>query len=72
MRRDRDLGHPSLGKLHSQAPEVGGERDVRPEGLEILAADRRDVDRIRDHLALERRGNLLGDDHARAVLRLGG
>ena len=33
-------------------------------------ADRGDVDRVRDELALERRGDLLGDDHAGPVLRL--
>ena len=50
--------------------EAGGERDKRPQHLEVLRADRRDVDRVRDECSFERRRDLLGDDHAGPVLCL--
>ena len=51
-------------------PELRGERHVRAEHLEVVGADGRDVDRVRDEAAFERRHHLLGDDHACAVLCL--
>ncbi len=57
-------------ELHREAAELRGERDVRAEHLEVLRADRRDVHRVRDEAAVERGGDLLGDDDAGAVLRL--
>ena len=59
-------------ELHREPAELGGERDVRPERLEVLRADHRDVDRVRHEPALERGHDLLGHDHAGAVLRLVG
>ena len=67
---ERDRLDAALGELHRQAAELRGERDERAEHLEVLGADRRDVDRVRDDRALERGGDLLGDDHASPVLRL--
>ena len=60
----------AAGELHRQAPERRRERDERAEDLEILRADRGDVDRVRDERALQRGGNLLGDDQPGSVLRL--
>ena len=72
VRRDDDLVGPALGELHREAAELRGERDVRAERLELLRADHGDVHGVRDEPAVERRRDLLGDDHARAVLRLVG
>ena len=72
VRGEHDLvGLPS-GELHREAAELRRERDVRAERLEVLRADHRDVDRVRHEAALERRDDLLGDDHAGAILRLVG
>ena len=60
------------GQLHRDAAELRGERDVRPERLELLGADHGDVHGVRDEPAVERGDDLLGDDHARAILRLVG
>ena len=43
-----------------------------PEHLEVGLVDDRDVHGVRDDAAVERRDDLLGDDHARPVLRLVG
>ncbi len=67
---DRDPADVAAGELHREVPELGGERHERPEHLEVLRADGRDVHRVRDEPALERRHDLLGDDHPRPVLRL--
>ena len=69
---DHDLLGRTVRKLHRDAAEPRRERHVRPEHLEVVGADHRDVDGVRDQAALERRGDLLGDDHAGAVLRLPG
>ena len=53
-------------------PSSDGERDERPEHLEVGLVDDRDVHRVRDDAPVERRDDLLGDDHPRAVLRLVG
>ena len=62
----------AAGELDREPAELGGERDVRAEQLEILGADDRDVDRVRDEPAVERGDDLLRDDHAGAILRLVG
>ena len=67
---ERDPLGATACDLHRQPPERGRERDVRAEQLHVLGADRGDVDRVRDELALEGGRDLLGDDHAGAVLRL--
>ena len=72
VRRDHDLVGLAVGELHREAAELRGERDVRAERLELLRADHGDVHRVRHEPAVERRGDLLGDDHAGAVLRLVG
>ena len=41
-----------------------------PSTSRSACVDDRDVDGVRDDAAVERGGDLLGDDHARAVLRL--
>ena len=43
-----------------------------PSDSSSSATDHRDVDRVRDEAAFERRRDLLRDDHARAILRLVG
>ena len=70
--RDHDLLGGAVGELHRDAPQPRRERHVRPEHLEVVGADHRDVDGVRDQAAVERRGDLLRDDHARPVLRLAG
>ena len=70
VERERDPARMAAGELDREASQLGGERDVRAEQLEILGADDRDVERVRDEPALERCDDLLGDDHARSVLRL--
>ena len=65
-----DAHGPPLGELHREPPQRRRERDRRAEHLQVLLPDRRDVDGVRDEPALERRGDLLGHDQARAVLRL--
>src|SRR3954471_1141300 len=70
--REHDLLGRAVGKLHGDAPEPRRERHVGPEHLEVVGADDRDVDRVRYQPALERGCHLLGDDHARPVLRLPG
>ena len=69
---ERDRARLAAGELEREAAEARRERQERAEHLEILAADRRDVHRVRDDPALERGRDLLGDDHAGAVLRLVG
>ena len=68
--RERDLVGPPARQLHREPTELRGQRNVRAERLHVLRADRRDVDRVRDERPVERRGDLLGHDHACAVLRL--
>ena len=58
------------GQLDRQPAELCGKRNERSEDLEIRLVDDRDVDRVRDEPSLERRHDLLGDDHAGPVLRL--
>ena len=70
VRRARCARRAALRELHREAPELRRERDVRGERLEVLRAERRDVHGVRDEAALERGDDLLGDDHARAILRL--
>ena len=67
-----DPARVAAGELDRKPAELGRERDVRAEHLEVLGADDRDVDGVRDEPAFERRHHLLGDDQARAVLRLVG
>ncbi len=61
---------PAARELAGERGEVGGERQERSERLEVLRRDGRHVDGVRDEPALERGRDLLGDDHAGAVLRL--
>ena len=72
VRRDGDLPGPAGRELHRDASELRGERDERPEHLEVGLVDDRDVDGVRDDAAVESGDDLLGDDDARAVLRLVG
>ena len=72
VEREPDPARVAAGELDRQPAELRRERDVRAEHLEILGADDRDVDGVRDEPAFERRHHLLGDDQARAVLRLVG
>ena len=72
VRGDGDPLRPAALELDREPAELRGERDERPEHLEVGGVDDRDVDRVRDEAALERGDDLLGDDHARAVLRLVG
>ena len=72
MRRDDDPMRPPRGERGSQAAELGGERDVRSEHLQVRLLDDGNVDRSRHEAALERGDDLLGDHHSRSVLRLGG
>ena len=67
---DRDPADVAARELECEPPELRRERDERAEHLEVLRADGRDVDGVRDEPAFERRGDLLGDDHTGAVLRL--
>ena len=69
---ERDPARMAAGELDREPAELGGERDVRAEHLEILGADDRDVDGVRDEAAVERGDDLLGDDQAGAVLGLVG
>ena len=70
VERERDPARVAAGELDREPAELRRERDVRAEHLEVLGADDRDVDGVRDEAALERRDDLLRDDQARAVLRL--
>ena len=72
VERERDPPRVRAGELDREPAELGGERDVRTEQLEILGADDRNVDRVRDEAAVERGDDLLGDDQAGAILRLVG
>ena len=69
---DREPANVRPAERHREPAELRRERDVRPEHLEVVGAERRDVDGVRDEAALERRGDLLGDDHAGAILGLVG
>ena len=60
------------GELDRDPPEQGGKRDERPQDLEVSLVDDGDVHGVRDDPAVERGDDLLGHDHARAVLRLAG
>ena len=62
----------AAGELDRQPAQLGGERDVRAEHLEILGTDDRDVDGVRDEAAVERGDDLLGDDQAGTILGLVG
>ena len=70
VERERDPARVAARELDREPSQLGGERDVRAEQLEILGADDRDVERVRDEPALECGDDLLGDDHAGPVLRL--
>ena len=59
-----------IGELDRECAELRGERQERAEEADLVRGHRRDVDRVRDHAALESGGDLLGHDHARAVLSL--
>ena len=72
VRGDGDALRPGALELDREPAELGGERDERAEHLQVGGVDDRDVDRVRDEAALERGDDLLGDDHAGAVLRLVG
>ena len=72
VRGDRDAVRRSGREPDRDPPELRGERDERAEHLEVGLVDDGDVDRVRDDRAVERGHHLLGDDHARAVLRLVG
>ena len=50
--RERDSLGAAFGELHREAAELRGQRDERAEQLEVLRADRRDVDRVRDDRSL--------------------
>ena len=72
MRGDGDPLRTVRRELDREPPELRGERDERPEHLEVGLIDDGDVDGLGDDAALERRHDLLGDDDARAILRLVG
>ena len=67
---ERNPAWVAAGELDREPAQLGGERDIRTEQLEVLGADDRDVQRVRDEPALERGDDLLGDDHPGSVLRL--
>ena len=69
---DRDPARLAARQLERETAEARRERDERAQHLEVLGADRRDVDRVRHEAALERGDHLLGDDHPRPVLGLVG
>ena len=67
----RHARRPRAGECHREPAELRRERDERAEHLELALVDDRDVDRRPNGLAVERRRDLLGDDDAGAILRLG-
>ena len=69
---ERDPARMAARELDRQPAQLGGERDVRAEHLEILGTDDRDVDGVRDEAAVERGDDLLGDDQAGTILGLVG
>ena len=71
VHRDRDARRPRARERHREPRELRGEGDERAEHLELARVDDGDVDRRADDLARERRRDLLGDDDAGPILRLG-
>ena len=69
---DRDPSIRAVAEALREAAELFGRAARRGQRLHLLGADGGDVDRVGDHAAGQRRGHLLGGDHAGAVLRLGG
>ena len=66
----RRAGRPP-GERHRQATERRSERDERAEQLQLARVDDRDVHGVSHELAVERGRDLLGDDDAGPILRLG-
>ena len=72
VHRNSDARRPRARERHRQARQLRGEGDERAEHLELAWVDDRDVHRRTDDLAGERGCDLLGDDDACTILRLGG
>ena len=64
-------GHAARER-HREPRQLRGERDERAQHLELPRIDDRDVHRRAHDLAGERGRDLLGDDDAGTILRLGG
>ena len=64
-------GRERRRKRRREPAEARRQRDERAEHLEVGLLDDGNVDRRRHETALERRYDLLGDHHARAILGLG-
>ena len=61
---------PCVAEADREPAQLGGQRQERAEQLHLLGRHLGDVDRVGDELAPQRGRDLLGDDHARPVLRL--
>ena len=72
MRGDRDLARRAGREPDGNPADQRRQGDERAEHLEVGLVDDRDVHRVRDDAAVERRDDLLGDDQARPVLCLVG
>ena len=72
VHRNRDARRPRARERHREPRELRGEGDEWAEHLELARVDDGNVDRRAHDLARERRRDLLGDDDARPILRLGG
>ena len=68
---DGDARRPRARERHREPRQLRRQGDERAEHLELARVDHGDVHRRSDDLAGERRRDLLGDDDAGPILRLG-